>query len=115
MAVTIPDPIKADCERKGGVQGIKKLLPSSKVLEKKSQVFQALSDPIRLKILLALSEQPLCVCLIKEIVKISDSKLSYHLGVLKDAKLIIGKKQGSWIIYYPTENGLKFANIVRKK
>ena len=110
----IPDPIKKQCESKGGMKGIKKILPGKKELEEQSQVFQALSDPLRLKIILAVVEQPLCVCLIKDILggKISDSKLSYHINKLKDAGLIVGERKSSWIIYSPTklgEEGVKVA------
>ena len=114
MAITIPDPIKADCKKKGGLRGIKKGLPPKRDIERQSRDYQALADPIRLKILLAVCEQPLCVCLLKEIVKISDSKMSYHLSILKDAKIITGKKNGSWIIYYPTEKGENYAREINR-
>ena len=43
--------------------------------------------------------------MIKEIVGIADSKLSYHLNQLKKADLIEGEQQGSWIIYHLTPLG----------
>ncbi len=101
----IPEPIRKQCEEKGGMGAIVARLPGTKTLKQRARLFQALGDPMRLKILLALKEQPLCACLIREILGISDSKLSYHLTVLKDAKLIAGKKQGQWIIYDLTELG----------
>lgn len=52
-----------------------------------------------------LSFQPLCVCVIKEVLGIADSKLSYHLGVLKKAGLITGESEANWIIYSLTEAG----------
>ena len=104
MAV-IPDPIRKQCEEKGGLEAIISGLPESRDLKRKAKLFQALGDPMRLKILFALDAQPLCACLVREILGISDSKLSYHLTVLKDAKLIVGKKKGQWIIYDLTELG----------
>ena len=103
----IPDPIKKQCEEKGGLDGIISQLPETKTLKQKAKLFQAIGDPMRLKIMMALDTQPLCACLIREILEISDSKLSYHLTVLKQAKLITGKKQGQWIIYSVTEFGRK--------
>jgi len=108
----IPDPIKKQCEEKGGLEGIIAQLPEAKTLKLKAKLFQAIGDPMRLKILYALEDQPLCACLIKEILRISDSKLSYHLAVLKEAKLIAGKKQGQWIIYRPTELGVKLVKLI---
>ncbi|MDD1704012.1 MAG: ArsR family transcriptional regulator [Methanoregula sp.] len=57
----------------------------------------------------SLAVQPLCVCVIKEIAGIADSKLSYHLNQLKKAELIEGEPQGSWIIYHLTWLGERCA------
>ena len=40
--------------------------------------------------------------------RISDSKLSYHLTVLKESGLIEGECRGNWIIYSLTDDGKKF-------
>lgn len=50
-----------------------------------------------------LAVRPLCV--IKEVLSIADSKLSYHLSVLKEAGLIVGEAQENWIIYRLTDEG----------
>lgn len=52
-----------------------------------------------------LSPQPLCVCVIKEVIGIADSKLCYHVSVLKKVGLIEGEPQGNWIIYSLTDIG----------
>lgn len=110
----IPEPIRKQCESKGGLEGIEKALPSKIEIEERSQLFKALAEPMRQKILYAVIEQPLCACLLREMLDISDSKLSYHLTVLKDAGLIEGNKQGSWIIYHPTKLGKNMAGIIDK-
>lgn len=110
----IPDPIKKQCEEKGGLDGIISTLPKAGALRRKAKLFQALGDPMRLKIMCAVDIQPLCACLIREMLGISDSKLSYHLTVLKQAKLITGMKQGQWIIYRPTELGQKVILLIEK-
>jgi len=89
----------------GGVSGLEALLPDDEVLTAASRVHHALSEPLRLRIVHALAVQPLCVCVIKEIAGIADSKLSYHLNQLKKADLIVGEQQGSWIIYRLTPRG----------
>ena len=108
----ILEPIRKQCEEKGGIEAIVSGLPDAKTLKQRAKLFQAMGDPMRLKILFALDAQPLCACLIREILGISDSKLSYHLTVLKDAKLIAGKKQGQWIIYDLTELGKKVVGLI---
>ena len=104
----IPTCIQAELEDKGGIEGVCKQLNGDSILARKGKVYSALSDPIRLKILDILNVQSLCVCLIKEIIDISDSKLSYHLSILKKNGLIDCTKQGNWIIYDITELGRKY-------
>jgi ArsR family transcriptional regulator len=103
----IPKPIQRQVEKKGGIEAIASLVQDKEIIHQ-SRVYHALSEPLRLKILNLISIQPLCVCLIKEIVKTSDSKLSYHLNILKESGLIEGKQQGNWIIYYVTKLGRKY-------
>ena len=101
----IPHEVSECLSAVGGVPGIEGRLPSAESLAVTSRVHHALSEPLRLKIVLALAIQPLCVCVIKEIAGIADSKLSYHLNQLKKADLIVGEQQGSWIIYRLTPRG----------
>jgi ArsR family transcriptional regulator len=99
----IPDPIKKDVESIGGLEEIPRRVPDQQEIEELSKIFKSLSDPLRLRIVYMLDVQPLCVCCIKELVEISDSKLSYHLNQLKEAGLIEGRQEKNWIIYRTTE------------
>ncbi|MEA1984443.1 MAG: metalloregulator ArsR/SmtB family transcription factor [Euryarchaeota archaeon] len=99
----IPDPIKDGISARGGIEGIVKNLPDETIIAQQCRIHHALSMPVRMTILYMVLIQPMCVCIIKDILHISDSKLSYHLSKLSEAGLIKGKRQGSWIIYYPTE------------
>ncbi len=104
-----PLPLPAGVEeslcRCGGIDGLVERLPGDETLERESTVHRALADPLRLKILAMLAVQPLCVCVIKAVLGIADSKLSYHLSVLKKAGLIVGDQQGNWIVYSLTDLG----------
>jgi ArsR family transcriptional regulator len=62
-------------------------------------IFKALSDETRLRILKLLDHGELCVCDIVAALDIIQPKVSFHLGVLKDAGLIKDRKQGKWIHY----------------
>jgi len=101
----LPQEIEASLCTCGGIEGIEKMLPSEAHLERLSARHRACADPIRLKILAMLGIQPLCVCVIKAVLDLADSKLSYHLGVLRKAGLIRGERQGNWIIYSLTDEG----------
>jgi ArsR family transcriptional regulator len=103
----LPDPIQKDLDKKGGMEGLLSRIPDPTVLYASSRFHQALADPIRLTVMYALISQPLCVCVIKGVVKIADSKLSYHLNILKEQDFISGEQQGNWIIYSITDGGRK--------
>ncbi len=101
----IPEEVAAALIACGGVRAMEARLPDADQLARLCAFHRACSDPVRLKILSMLSPQPLCVCVIKEVLGIADSKLSYHLNVLKKAGLIVGESQGNWIIYSLTDAG----------
>jgi ArsR family transcriptional regulator len=110
----IPEPIQNDLDKIGGINALIKSLPKSKTIEDLSKIFHGLSDKYRLKILMIVAIQPVCVCVIKRILKISDSKLSYHLSTLKDTGLVYSKQEGNWVVYYPTDSGKLILNFLNK-
>ncbi|WP_321420706.1 metalloregulator ArsR/SmtB family transcription factor [uncultured Methanomethylovorans sp.] len=101
----IPEQLFKDIEVIGGINKIIEKLPDENRMKRQSQIYNALSSPLRLKILNLLSIQPLCACIIQKITKASPSKLSYHLSVLTESNLIEGKKEATWITYSLTELG----------
>ena len=61
--------------------------------------FHALSDPLRVHVIERLRSQEMCVCDLCEELDVSQSKLSFHLRVLKDAGLVKARPQGRWTYY----------------
>lgn len=104
----IPEAIQRDLNSIGGVPGLCLSLPETAAIRHLSEIHHALSDPVRLRILHLVGLQPLCVCVIKACIGIADSKLSYHLAILKRAGLIEGTQQGNWIIYTITDGGKEY-------
>ena len=62
-------------------------------------IFKALSDETRLRILKLLEHGELCVCDIVAALGMIQPKVSFHLAVMKDAGLIKDRKQGRWMYY----------------
>jgi len=63
-------------------------------------IFEALADPTRIKILELLSDQgELCVCHIFEALGMSQPRVSRHLAVLRSAKMVRSRREGRWIHY----------------
>jgi ArsR family transcriptional regulator len=62
-------------------------------------ITKALSDPSRVRILLALRRGELCVCQITELFGFAPSTISKHLSVLHHAGLIVSRKAERWVYY----------------
>ena len=62
-------------------------------------IFKALSEETRLRVLKLLDRGELCVCDIVAALDLIQPKISFHLAVLKDAGLIKDRKQGKWVHY----------------
>ncbi len=69
------------------------------MLEKQTEIYKALSDPNRLRILKMLQKKSLCVCEITEILQLATSTVSKHLSILRDAGFIVDEKDKKWINY----------------
>ena len=62
-------------------------------------ITRALSDPNRVRILLALKRGELCVCQITELFGFAPSTVSKHLSILYHAGLIQSRKSERWVYY----------------
>lgn len=61
--------------------------------------FQALSDETRLRIIEILQRGEYCVCDLQASVGAAQSRLSFHLKVLREAGLVNDRKEGRWNFY----------------
>ena len=107
-AMDLPEQIQKELEEIGGFEALSDRVPSPTELGAKSRVYHALSDSLRLTILYLIKDQPLCVCVINRFTRLSGSKLSYHLNILKVGGLIEGEYHGNWIIYSLTDTGREY-------
>jgi ArsR family transcriptional regulator, arsenate/arsenite/antimonite-responsive transcriptional repressor len=65
-----------------------------------AQTLKALSDPIRLRIILLLqAEGELCVCDLMAVLKLPQSTVSRHLAYLKRSCWVDTRRQGLWMYY----------------
>ena len=68
-------------------------------LARASRLFHALSDETRLEIIRCLAGGERCVCELTGDLEAAQSRLSFHLRTLKDAGLVIDRKDGRWVYY----------------
>lgn len=68
-------------------------------LSRAVELFHALSDETRLEIVQRLRSGERCVCDLIDLLDAAQSRLSFHLKVLKDAGLVSDRREGRWVHY----------------
>jgi ArsR family transcriptional regulator len=68
-------------------------------LSRAAELFHALSDRTRLSILQRLRLGERCVCDLTDALDAAQSRLSFHLKVLKEAGLVTDRREGRWMYY----------------
>ena len=74
---------------------------SAEEAEATATVFKALADPARVRIvnLLASTDEPVCVCDLTELLRLSQPTVSFHVKKLMDAGLLDREQRGVWAHY----------------
>ena len=72
------------------------------------RMLKALGEPMRLKIYQALLERKHCVRSLSKKFGISESAISQHMKMMKDAGLVYGEKFGYHTHYLPLQEGVDF-------
>ncbi|MFH1367183.1 MAG: metalloregulator ArsR/SmtB family transcription factor [Patescibacteria group bacterium] len=93
---------------------------SKKPENKLAQLFSALGDDNRLRILKYLSSGEKCVCQIHKDLKLPQNLASHHLGKLKQCGCVCTRKKGRWVHYSLNQKRIKelylfLNNITQKK
>lgn len=74
-----------------------------------AKVFKAFCDVNRLQILELLRSGEKCSCVLLEDLQISQSTLSYHMKILCDSGIVVGRVDGKWTHYGISEEGSAYA------
>lgn len=64
------------------------------------KITRALSDPSRLRMLMALVNGELCVCQLTEFSGLATSTVSKHMSILREAGLVESRKDSRWVYYH---------------
>jgi len=105
----VPKLIRSCCENGSVLEEILAELPSEEEVGESAMFFQALSDPTRLKIVLALTQYEMCVGEIANMLGLSPSNTSHQLKILRLAKIVTYTKEGQMYFYrlrHPFVEGL---------
>ncbi len=87
------------CVNEKKVTETAKSLPALEDVVDMANIFKALGDPSRLKIVLALLNQEHCVCDIAAICSQSDSAISHQLRILRTLKIVKNRREGKMLFY----------------
>ena len=104
MTRLIGDADKAEC-KVNNIRSITNKIDELEI-EVEAEIFKAMADPCRLKILMLLREGELCVCEIMIGLDRPQSSTSHHLSILRDAGLITERKDGRWSRYRLSEGAV---------
>jgi ArsR family transcriptional regulator len=63
------------------------------------QLFRALADPTRLRLINLMAGQEVCVCYFTEVIGAPQPKISRHLAYLRKAGIVAARREGKWMHY----------------
>ncbi len=89
-------------------------MPSRAAADRIARIFDAVADPARLRILVALERSPLCPCLVQEVEPMKNAVLSYHLRILRRAGLVTMSARSNYRIYEATALGEMLIAVARE-
>jgi ArsR family transcriptional regulator len=72
-----------------------------------AELFKAFGDTTRIRILFALFEADICVCDLAASLDMTQSAVSHQLRLLKQARLVAGRREGKQIVYYLADDHVR--------
>lgn len=77
--------------------------------KKTANIFKAFCDENRIRILQLLLDGEKCACKLLEEMNITQPTLSHHMKILCDSGIVKGRKEGKWIHYSLSDEGIENA------
>lgn len=98
MAKPIPV-CKIGIVHKDRVKSAQRAIKNENNILEASEIFKILSDPTRLKIVMALAKEELCVCDIAALLNLTESAISHQLRLLKNSRIVKHRRDGKMAYY----------------
>ena len=89
------------------VEKVKATFPEQNVIVSLADFFKAIGDPTRLKIVLALMKEELCVCDLAALINVTVSGISHQLRILRGLKIVRNRKEGKMVYYSLADNHIE--------
>ena len=103
------------------VRRVAKQMPSDDAFDRAAVLLKAMADPVRARILYALTIETLCVCELGALLDMSLPAVSHHLKILTASGLLKVRKEGKFACYYLRDEhldgtlGALFNELTRSK
>ncbi|BBD08978.1 ArsR/SmtB family transcription factor [Desulfovibrio ferrophilus] len=78
---------------------VREKMPDDDTMLRLAEIFKALSDPTRARILYALTMEELCVCDLASLTGLSSSAISHQLRLLRANRLVRYRREGKMAFY----------------
>src|SRR5213595_899585 len=100
QSVVVPlDRCEVACVDPERVAEVRERLPDEQTSQRLAETFRVLSDPGRVRLIVALLEGELCVCDLAAVTGLSETACSHNLRLLRSARLVRYRKQGRNVYY----------------
>ena len=99
MALNDVERCEENCIHVEKLAKVREELPDEDELYDLAELFKVFGDFTRIRILYVLFESELCVCDLATALNMNQSAISHQLKVLKQAKLVKGRREGKSVIY----------------
>ena len=73
--------------------------PDALTVERLAEIFKALGDPTRVRLLSALATAELCVCDLATLLSLTESAVSHQLRFLRSLRLVRARREGRMVFY----------------
>lgn len=78
---------------------VRERIPDEDELYDLAELFKVFGDSTRIRILFVLFEAEVCVCDLAESLHMTQSAISHQLKILKQSKLVKGRREGKSVFY----------------
>ena len=99
MAMNDVEICEDSCIHTDRLEKVRTGLPDEDELYDLAELFKVFGDSTRIRILYVLFQSELCVCDLAEALQMTQSAISHQLKILKQAKLVTGRREGKSVCY----------------
>ena len=107
--MTVRDAQTIDGDRVAAVQ---RRMPAAAGFRHLAEIFSAMGDPTRLRVLFALARQELCVCDLSTLLGVSVSAVSHQLRLLRGLRLVKCRREGRLSYYSLDDSQHRVASLL---